>query len=104
MHRARTNPFNVCRRSDVKLQRSILEQNTKSVTKFRYSLSNENLPHICPSQNVICTIVPSGIGQNVARSEDVTLVYKLYFESIKEKIYFLNLSVVGGLVGGGFSI
>ena len=46
--------------------------------------------------------MPSGIGQNVARSGDIALAYKLYFESIKEKIYFLDLGVDGGLLGGGF--
>jgi hypothetical protein len=55
-----------------------------------------------PFKNAIVTIVPSGIGQKVARSEDITLAYKLFVESIKEKRYFLDLSVDGGLVGGGF--
>jgi hypothetical protein len=91
-------------RSDVNLQRSMFGQNTQNVTKFRYSLSDENLPYIYPSQNVNVTIVLSGIGQNVARSEDITLAYKLFFGSIKEKIYILDLGVDGVLVGGAFSI
>ena len=72
--------------------------------KFLYSLSDENLPHIYPLQNVIVTIVPSGIRQNVASSEYITLAYKLYFESIKVKKYFLDLGVDGVLVGGVFSV
>jgi hypothetical protein len=80
-----------------------LNRTQKNVTKFRYSLSNENLPHIYPSQNVIVTIVSSGLGQqHAARSEYITLAYKLYFESIKEKRYILDLGVDGILVGGGF--
>jgi hypothetical protein len=88
----------------VHVQRSIFEQNTKIVTQFRYSLSDENLPYIYPLHNVIFTIVPSGIGQNVTRSEDITLAYKFFFESIKKKKYFLDLSVDGYLMEGAFLI
>jgi hypothetical protein len=71
----------------VKLQRIMFEQNTKYVTKFRYSLSDENLPLIYPSQNVIVTIVPSGIGQNVACSEDIILAYRVFL-ILKRKFIF----------------
>ena len=70
--------------------------------KFLYSLSDENLPHIYPLQNVIVTIVPSGIRQNVASSEYITLAYKLYFESIKEKKYFFRSRRRWGPGGRGF--
>jgi len=47
-------------------------------------------------------IVPSGIGQNVARSEDITLAYKLFFLKVFKRIFFLDLSVDGGLMEWDF--